>query len=328
MLTALDNWMARHPWHPRITPMIVYVVLLLPVQLLTDGPAWTLWLYPVLYAVQCGVVAWMLWRSRRLTPELNVRFHWLAVPVGVGVVVAWVALGRWMVELAPGWFGPGDDQHYFVRMREQSAGLYWASLSLRLAGMAVLVPLFEELFVRSLLLRSFHRPRKVALGVLQIVADMPVVGEWFEGTRLGQRVIHRGPVFGPEFQSVPLGALSLCGVAVSTFLFTLNHIPRDWPACVVCGIAYCLLVGATNQWGRGKGEGVRGQESGDRDRESGASQAVPSPAAPPAPMVPAEPRTPNPDPRSLGLGPVVWAHAITNALLWYYCIAWNDWQFM
>jgi len=30
----------------------------------------------------------------------------------------------------------------------------------------------------------------------------------------------------------------------------------------------------------------------------------------------------------LGLGPVIWSHAITNALLWGYTIWSGDWQFI
>jgi membrane protease YdiL (CAAX protease family) len=306
MLAGLDVWMARNPWHPRIVPLVVYVALLLPIDYLRDVSMWT---YPVLYVLQCAIVCWLLWRYRRLLPELNLRFHWGAIPVGVGVLIAWIALGQWTIELFPGLFSPelrpdGEQAHYFVEMRDVSLGLYWTSLVLRLVGMSLIVPLFEELFTRSLLLRSFHRPRRLALGVLQIVADMPVIGEWFERTSLGQRVVHREPegVFGKEFLRNPLGVLSVCGVAVSTALFTLNHLPRDWAACVVCGVAYCLLVGWTNQWGRGV----------PASTEASAHDAA----------------RPGPHPRALGLGPVVWAHGITNALLWAYCVGYSDWQFL
>lgn len=292
MLASLDRWMAANPWHPRIVPMFVYVAMLLPVQLLTGADDRLLWLYPPVYGLQCGVVAWLLWRYRRLTPELNLRFHWSAAPVGIIVLVVWLGLGHAMIQLAPDFFGSDGEPHYFERMQAVSPALFWSSLALRLAGMAVLVPLFEELFVRSLLLRSFHRPRQVGLGLLQILADMPLVGEWFEQTRLGQRVVHRGPVFGPEFLRTPLGALSVTGLVLSTAVFALHHTMRDWPGAIACGVAYCLLVGWTNAWGQSQGA----DQSGSAGRR--------------------------------GLGPVVWAHGITNALLWAWCVFRPDWQFV
>ena len=299
-LGAIDQWMAAHPWHPRITPYVIYVLLLAVIQFLPAGRPAT-YLRPIVYALQCAVVLWLLWRYRRLLPELNGRFHWLAVPVGVGVFVAWVLLGWAMAgELHPRLdalldgqpigmidYGPDGDKPHFATT---AAGPFdprhpdrmgptvgWISLLLRLLGMSIVVPLFEELFVRSLLLRSLHHFRTTAIGLIHFFQDLPVFGDWLMHTRLAQRANRHEPVFGRVFTETPLGQLSVFGVFASTVVFSSYHAMRDWPAAVVCGVAYCLLLYAT---------------------------------------------------RRRGLGPVVWAHGITNALLWIYTLTTADWQFL
>lgn len=302
-LAAFDRWMAAHPWHPRVVPLIVYLLMLAGIQFLPDHPPLS-YLQPVLYVLQCGLVLWLLHRCRRLLPELTLAFDWRAVPVGVGVFILWVLLG-WLtagefvergsalldgrpigmihygsppIDKPPLATSAADGPFDFRDPAMMGLTVGWAALVLRLLGMSIVVPLFEELFTRSLLLRSFHRPRATAIGLLHFFMDLPVVGEWLSHTRLGRRADAHGPVFGREFERTPLGALSVFGIAASTFVFMLNHGLRDWPGTVVCGIAYCLLVGATG--------------------------------------------------RAKGLGPVIWAHGITNALLWGYTLTVGDWQFL
>ena len=143
--------------------------------------------------------------------------------------------------------------------------------------MATLVPPFEELLIRSLTLRSFHRSRQTLVGLVQIAEDIPILGEWLLQTKLG-RETGKSPVsFASEFRRAPLGKLTLFGVCASTFIFMLSHHLRDWPAIWPCGIAYCVLLAVT---------------------------------------------------REKGLGPVIWAHCITNALLWVYTLYTGDWQFL
>lgn len=265
--------MDQHPWHPRLVPYAVYVALLPVISLITEPtPA----LYPLVYGMQCLLVAWLLWRTRHLLPELTITFHWLAIPVGVLVCVLWIVIGRWMVQIFPAQFAvsPQDPPHLFTRM---SPAVHWLSLSMRLLGMSLLVPLFEELFVRSLLLRSFHSFRQVVVGLLQWVQDLPVIGEWFMHTSLAQRADAQDQPLARMFNQTPLGALSVTGVAFSTVIFTLGHAMRDWPGAVICSLFYIALLRVT---------------------------------------------------RDKGLGPVVWAHGITNALLWCYCVHYGDWQFL
>lgn len=273
LLQWLDRWMAQNPWHPRIAPYFVYVGLLRPVSELRELlPA----SYLFAYTLQCGLVAWLLWRYRKLMPELTLSFHWAAVPVGVAVIVAWIGSGLWLVDRYPGWFA--DQSTTGDMFKEMGPVVGWMSFSLRLVGMSILVPLFEELFVRSLLLRSFSSVKATGIGFAQIFMDIPVIGEWLMHTPFGHWVDRKPPVlFGQQFHRASLGVLTIFGVAVSTLLFMFGHGPRDWLASVVCGVAYCLLLAAT---------------------------------------------------RHKGLGPVCWAHGITNLLLWVYTLETNDWQFL
>ena len=307
LVQRLDRTMAEHPWYPRVIPFLVYIAFL---ALTTVVSNWAPVLYTPLYVAQCGLVVWLLWRYRRLLPELTLSFHWLALPVGVAVFFAWVWIGMaiaeypylsqvgiaqftsdllaWMVNPAdaPAALQRPDGSHrVFVSaaaasdsiFHQMPAWMIWPSLILRLAGMALVVPLFEELFIRSLLLRSLSSAKNTGIGLVQVAQDFPVVGEWLMNTKLGRRADEYPPMFEHEFKRVPLGKLTMFGVFASTLIFTLNHTPRDYAACVFCGIAYCLLLWAT---------------------------------------------------RHKGLGPVCWAHGITNALLWLYTLHTADFRFL
>lgn len=278
VLASVDAWMASNPWHPRIVPFAVYLVFLAIIGFARD---WSLWTYPFLYALQVAAVGYLLWRYRRLLPELTVRFHWLAVPTGLGLCAAWVALGLMMIAVAPGWFAPSDEPHYFEAMQAEHAALFFTSMALRFVGMAMLVPLFEELFIRSACLRGLHSARKTGLGLVQLAEDMPLIGERVLHTRIAQEAAKHPPMFTQQLREWPVGALSVFGVTASTFIFMVHHLPRDWPGTIVCGLVWCWLLWHTNRGGR-----------------------------------------------SLGLGPIVWSHGITNAALWAWCWSTGQWYFM
>jgi hypothetical protein len=278
----LDHWMASHPWHPRILPFLVYITffsILAPLR--QRWPA----SYPLLYVAQCGAVLWLLWRYRKLLPELTLKFHWAAVPVGLAVGAGWIGLGlwmngtpvgRWLMVNAPQAYGRGGDGSGLIdELRAYHLG--WPTMGLRLLGMALVVPLFEELFIRSLLLRSLHGLRATAIGVFQLLQDLPLLGDWLLHTHWGDRAGKHPPKFAGQFEQTPLGQLGFFGVSASTFIFMIHHPLREWPGCVVCGLSYCFLLRATAR---------------------------------------------------RGLGPVVWAHGITNAVLWAYTLTSGDWQFL
>lgn len=301
LLSRLDHWMASHPWHPRLAPYLLYLlVLALILELVPLEPR----LYPLLYTLQCALVLYLLHRYRLLLPELNLRFHWLALPTGLIVFVAWILLG-WLMAgefhlrasaLLDGqplgridhpalghptpYFAvdPASPPMDFRDPQQMGPTVGWIALLLRLLGMSLVVPLFEELFIRSLCLRSFHSLRTTAIGFLHFAMDLPLLGEWLMHTKLGERAGRHDPVLGRAFLQTPLGDLSLFGVIASTLVFMSAHVPRDWPAVWFCALAYCLLLRLTAQ--------------------------------------------------KKALGPVIWAHAITNALLWLYTLTTLDWQFL
>ena len=167
-----------------------------------------------------------------------------------------------------------EGTHHFTAM---SPPWRYVSLTLELIGIAVVVPLLEEPFVRSFVLRALHRARPTALAAVQIAQDLPFVGSWLKRTSLGREADRAGRVLAEQFDATGLGKLSIFGVTVSTAVFVLYHVQRDWPAAIVCALAYCFLLAAT---------------------------------------------------RHKGLGPVIWAHGITNAVLFAYCLWTDDWQFL
>lgn len=294
--------MHRHPWHPRVLPFLVYAVFLGLIPFARDvwQPS-----YILLYTIQCSLVLLILYRYRHHLPELTLRFHWLALPVGIGVAVAWVAIGLWLVKLFPSLFA-GRGAEDFRNDDQLGPQLGWVMLVLRLLGMSIVVPMFEELFVRSLLLRSLSSFRRTAIGVVQALEDLPLIGEWVMNTSLASRADKHGPVFGQEFHRNPLGAVTAFGVAASTLIFMSYHDPRDWLGCIVCGVAYCLLVAWTNRPTPVDASSTRGDEF----------------------LPGANPRAISTSHVGHGLGPVIWAHGITNALLWVYTVYTNDWQFL
>ena len=272
VLARVDAWVAEHPGHPRALPFLVYLVFLCVQTYLVLPYAPALW--PLVCGLQSAAVLGLLWRYRRLMPELTLRCHWLAVPVAVAVAAMWVAVGLWMVRAFPQPPDAAASEHYFALM---SPALRYASLALELLGIAIVVPLLEEPFVRSFVLRALHRFRPTLLAGAQIVRDLPVLGPLLMRTSLGREADQAGRVLVVQFEATPVGQLSIFGVVVSTLVFVSYHVPRDWPAAVVCGVAYCLLLAAT---------------------------------------------------RRHGLGPIIWAHGITNAALFAYSAQSGDWQFL
>lgn len=245
-LARLDAWTDANPWHPRILPFFVYIALMAVLMFLPENATV---FYPAIYAVQCGLVVWLLWRYRKRMPEFNWRFHWLAVPTGIGLVFAWVYLGYGYNLIFKGGLEtrPLAEDETFGTLHEASAALFWGALILRLLGMSIVVPMLEELFTRSAMIRGLSDARKTGIGVIQLLCDLPIVGDWLTHTAWGKKAGTKPGMFTQQLIETPVGKVTVFGVAASTLIFMLNHLPRDWAGCIACGVVWCVLLWWTNR---------------------------------------------------------------------------------
>ncbi len=271
--SSLDAWAGQHPWHPRVTPWFVYMIFLTVALFARE---WQPVTYIPIKLLQTLVVCGLIWRWRHLTPELNWKFHWSVIPVSLFLTGAWIYLNKGMVALFPG-LGDAEPSFFEQLAADDSGGILWTAAIAHLIAMCTAVPMIEEVFNRSLLLRSLSSARTTGIGLMQLLCDMPIIGDWLIHTKPGTRATQMEPVFGPQFERTPLGELSLFGIIASSVVFALVHATRDWPGAIVCGVTWCIMLNRT---------------------------------------------------RHLGLGPIIWSHALVNLLLWGHVMYHHEWQFM
>jgi CAAX prenyl protease-like protein len=141
-----DKALNRAAW-ARILPFVAYVFFIFAEDMLERlGVAAEVlrWMYPV----KVGAVALLLALSWRQYAELrNTRIGPLAalvaIVVGVAVLVLWISLDA-------SWMSIGSSAGFDPRNNGQ---LDWSLVVVRIAGAALVVPVMEELFWRSFLLR-------------------------------------------------------------------------------------------------------------------------------------------------------------------------------
>ena len=118
------------------------------------------WIYPV----KVGAVTLLLWLYRQQYRELCVRpdARWVgmvAPALGAVVFVLWINLDAGWLSLGG---GPGYDP------RDAGGAIRWDLALPRMAGAALVVPVMEELFWRSFLLRWIDKPDFLALEPMRI----------------------------------------------------------------------------------------------------------------------------------------------------------------
>jgi uncharacterized protein len=213
----------------RVAPFVVFMAVL---GLRGIAPADGSWGFDTrwLYALQAGSAAALLalwWReygelARQTLP--GAREALLAVAVGLAVFGLWIHLDApWMT------LDTAATEPFVPKTSE--GGLDWPLIVLRIAGAALLVPVMEELFWRSFLMR------------------------WLQA---------------PVFEAVPPRGVGLRAVVLSTFVFVLAHTlwlaaivaglayawlyirsGKLWTAVIAHGVtngALGLWVVATGQW--------------------------------------------------------------------------------
>jgi hypothetical protein len=151
----------------------------------------------VIYPLKTVLGAALLWYYRKDFTELKEwRFHWSAVPVGLAVLALWIGSESVFPSQGNG-FNPFTGDSPFT-----SPATDWLMAAVRLGGSALVVPVLEELFWRSWLLRYL--------------------------------------VNNDDFRTVPVGQFTWFSFLVSNVLFGLEH--DRVIAGILAGIAYCALV--------------------------------------------------------------------------------------
>lgn len=181
----------------------------------------------LLYPLKVGVVAALLWYFRAQYVELFQRPDWrwtaLAGPaVGALVFVLWINLdGGWMNLGGGTGYAPLDD----------AGAIRWELALPRLVGAALVVPLMEELFWRSFLLRWIDKHDFIAL----------------EPARLTLRAILVSSVlFGLEHTLWFAGIIA--GLAYAWLYRASGNL---WPSIVAHGVTNLMLgvwILATGAW--------------------------------------------------------------------------------
>lgn len=161
----MTSWFLAPAW-PRVLPFALFLLLLAARGL----PVWdglsidTRWLY----ALQAGLALAALIAYRRQYGELSAARRpeassWLlAVVAGLAVFGLWIGLDWEFATI-------GESQAVFVPL-DQNGELLWSLVIVRIAGAALVVPVIEELFWRSLLMRWLDHRDFLALDPARVSA--------------------------------------------------------------------------------------------------------------------------------------------------------------
>ncbi len=185
----IGSWQIDEPILARVVPFALYLLFLVIEDLVSAvAPAAdTRWLYPLKIA---AVIA-ALWYYRAHYVELKrARPRWsgllAALVVGIVVFVLWINLDS-------GWLKLGSGEGGYDP-RGPDGALIWSLVVIRLIGAALVVPLMEELFWRSFLMRWIQHqrflevdPRHVGLSAILVSSVLFGLEHslWFAGIVAG-----------------------------------------------------------------------------------------------------------------------------------------------
>ena len=194
----------RPDWLPYAVPMGVFLVLTSLEGYLPrsgDGPDPT-W-YASAYALKVALVTIAAWACRSswrdLAPRPGLGGWALAIGLGFGLAALWVGLDGHYPPIGSLGKRSGFDPHTLPGPGRP------AFLAVRLFGLVALVPLVEELFWRSFLMR------------------------W---------------VIDQDFAKVPIGRVTPLAAGVTSALFVSAH-PAEWLPALVCGLSWAWLLHRT-----------------------------------------------------------------------------------
>lgn len=136
----------------RILPFAAYMLFIVIADVLERlgvAPGPLRWLYPVKIGVVVLLLA-LFWRQYHELKTFRLRMPEVltAIAAGVVVLVLWVSLNAdWMIVGAAPGFDPRD-----------AGRIDWLLVAIRIGGAALVVPVMEELFWRSFLMRWIMHP--------------------------------------------------------------------------------------------------------------------------------------------------------------------------
>jgi uncharacterized protein len=165
----------------RVVPFAAFMVLLAVRGAVPEDGSWGIdprWLYGVTVLAVGGLLAWFWREYGELVSQTLPSLTEAALAVAVGLVV----FGLWINLDAP-WMRLGEPSAGFVP-KDANGQLLWPLIAVRWVGASLLVPVMEELFWRSFLMR------------------------WVQS---------------PQFESVVPQQVGLKAVVLSTFVFMLAH---------------------------------------------------------------------------------------------------------
>ena len=165
----------------RVVPFAAFMVLLAIRGAVPEDGSWGIdprWLYGVTVLVVGGLLAWFWREYGELVSQTLPTLAEAALAVAVGLVV----FGLWINLDAP-WMRLGEPSAGFVP-KDANGQLLWPLIAVRWIGASLLVPVMEELFWRSFLMR------------------------WIQS---------------PQFESVVPQRVALKAIVLSTFVFVLAH---------------------------------------------------------------------------------------------------------
>lgn len=164
----------------RIVPFVLFMILL---AVRGNWPqAWDFvdprWLYAASVVIVSGALIWFWRRYQELGRGSGLSIpHWaLSIVVGVVVFQLWI-------NLTEPWMMLGEATAGFVPV-DENGELIWSLVVFRWVGAALMVPIMEELFWRSYLMRWIDKP---------------------------------------EFEQVDPGSVTAKAIVLSTVVFTLAH---------------------------------------------------------------------------------------------------------
>ncbi len=187
--------MMKSPAWPFVAPFFLFMVLL---SVESYFPDQHYALYPVKIILVAAVLAWY-WRS---LPTLRPAAPMASMWVGVAGVVLWIGLDPVLVHYDAPLIGRNPFQLY-------PAVWAWWLFGVRLLGIALCVPVMEELFWRGFLMRWLIKE---------------------------------------DFTSVPLGTYQPFSFWITTVCFAAVHGP-EWPLGVVVGLLYGVWFVRTKSLG-------------------------------------------------------------------------------